>query len=466
MGLPRKTILRWFGMSFAMLLLAFSVRAQEESSSSKANQDEQQQNAYAELADANSDAASTANAPTPTPGYPLDGQIKELGTGLPWLGTTTPFRWGSFSLGSLEYDNVHDRLRPNNGLPASDLRLSILRTTFLFDRLIGKKRLVLQYVPQVAALNGQVRSNTGFNNSLSFGTIFELSPRLSVTVQDAFAQVHTRQLFPPDVLAADQLGGAVIQNNFLENPGRFIEELFSATVNYKISPRTLLTVSPMYRYARTTNNEANYLANGHTYEGSVTLTHAITPRRNIGIVQTGEVVRIVAPAKATARFYTTGLFYGEQLSQTWWVTGRFGAEIVSYSNAPAASHWMAVGSVTLLKDFSRKAVLAMAVTRGETFNNYVTDRRGDRADVSLGYHLTSRLVWNNGVGYYREIGSDPRIHAKYGATALEYHLSSGLSLFAHFDHRFQASNAPDLLSGTRGTFVFGVRWEPPKVPVK
>jgi hypothetical protein len=397
---------------------------------------------------------------------PYSGQITQAGTGLPLLGTTnTPLRWGDFSIPGFEYIGIRDSFVPAGQQPGIDATLNIFRTTLMFEHYIRKNRIVLQYLPQMAIFDGQLHANAGTNNLLALGTTFGLTSRLKLTIQDGLVQVHSNELIPERYLSADANAGAAVQNSFLDTNGSFLANSTSATLEYNLSPRSTLTVSPMYRYARVlgAQTQTNYFADGETYYIVATVGYALTERRSVGLVESYQVQEETSASTtpASARFSSTGIFYREQLARSLWVTGEVSAEHQKYSDLPGAAHWDVSSQVGITENLSNRIGLALAYSRGETLSDYITTRRSDRIDGSLGLHLTSRISWNNGVGYFRELGSDPRTIGKYATSGLEYRFYGRFSLFSTFAYSFQDSNTPQLLSGTRKTGAFGIRWTAP-----
>jgi hypothetical protein len=446
------------------LFVTSTVRAQEDASKPKVEPPKAAAVTSPLAPKSEEDDTNAAKATPPGPADPYAGGIKDGGTGLPLYGTSkTPLRWGSFSIGSFEYIGIHDNFDPV-GVPIGPWsNLTILRTSVVFDRYIKKNRIVLQYLPQLAILNGQVHSNAGANNNIALGTMFALTPRLTLTVQNSFVQVHSNQLIPERYLAADAYAGAVVQNNFLDTKGSFIADTVSATIQYGVSPRTTLTISPMFRYAKATDNQINYVANGETYQGVIALGYALSPYRKVGVLESYQLVRDTkGTVPSSARFNTSGVFYSEQLGRSLWVTANVGAEHQSYSDFKEAAHWGLSGGMSLVEDFSRRVGVVLAYTRGLTFNNYLTTQRSDRVDGSLGIHATRRLSWSNSVGYFRELGTGPRTSGKYGTTGLSFAMFGQLTAFSDFAYAFQNSNTPQLISGMRRTLSFGIRWQPPR----
>ena len=436
---------------------AISSRAQESSSATKPEQ-EQGQGGTGAIQGPQGDEAKPVQAGSPS--SPIDAQIHPAGQAVPWLGTSSPLHWGSFSVGGVTYSQVHDDFRPQGGLPSNVINLSIFRTALIFDKKFHNQEIVLQYEPQLAILNGQVGSNAGTDNALFFGTTIQLTPRLALTLKDAFAQVHSRQLFPQNFLAVDQQAGNVIQNNFLQNPGSYVMNESAAVFTYLVSPRTTLTISPAYRYSRVTNkDQGNYVANGHDYAGALAVTRALTPQQNFGITYKTEYLRATnVPNAAGTHFNTVGLFYSYQLAKSWLVKTEIGDIISQYPGGLPTTNSFG-GGAALVKSFA-KAAVTVAYGRGLLQQNFITGQVGDRGDILLGILVTKRLTLNGGGGYYRETGGDPRTKGSYTSSGIEFGLAEHLALFASYSHTFQSSNSPQLLSGTRNTVIFGIRWAP------
>src|SRR5438309_7738848 len=95
-------------------------------------------------------AEEVSTTPTPNPPNPYQGTITSIGTGLPFLGTTSPLRWWDFSVERFEYIGVRDEFAPQQGGPVARTNFSILRTALIFDHYFRQtdSRIVLQYLPQ------------------------------------------------------------------------------------------------------------------------------------------------------------------------------------------------------------------------------------------------------------------------------------------------------------------------------
>lgn len=401
--------------------------------------------------------------PPQGPPSPYSGTIKDVSTGLPLLGTSrTPLRWGPISIFTFDYIGIHDDfdavLQPNT--VTTDL--AIFRTGIMFDHALykDKSRIVLQYLPQMAIYDGQVHANAAMNNTLSLGTKFQITPRFSVMVSNEFLQTQQNPLIPQNYFVSDGRVGALSQNNFLTTNGNFIADTASAVFEYGLSPRTNITISPTYRYSRTTNNSISYQTDGSTYSAGISLGHALTARRTVGVTDTFQYLdQTTAGAAGTAKYNTIGVFYSEQLARTFWLSISAGGVYQAYSNIAQNNGWGFNGTVSVIKQFSNRIDGTLAYTRGISFNNYVNVARSDRVDASVSVRLSPRVAWSNGVGYYREL-ADPSTSGRYVTTDLGYHFFGNFSMFVNFTYDILNSSTPQLLSGDRRTLAYGARWTP------
>jgi hypothetical protein len=401
------------------------------------------------------------------PVNPYSGEIKEAGTGLPFFGTSsTPLRWGDFSIGRFEYVGLHSDSNYSAAATGTATDISMFRAGFIFDHYFWKSRLVLQYLPQLAIVDGQVHANASTNNTFNTGSKFVITPRLSVTLQNAFLQTKQNQLVPENYLATGFETGAVSQNNFLTSNGNYLSNTVSAAFQYDLTPRTSFSVTPSFGYANTTSTSgtAQYSVDGQVYQMSMSLSHALTAHRQVGISESFEYLRQTSGIQSYARYSTTAVSYSEQIAPFWWITGNVGTAHEINSNQPGAGNWSFSGGATLVGSLSRILGVALAYSRGTSFNNYVSTRLSDRIDASLALKLSSRMAWTNGFGYFREAGTDPRASGKYAMSQVAYQFYGNFSLFTAFAHTFQNSNTQQLPSGTQNTVEFGLNWRPPANP--
>lgn len=416
-------------------------------------------------------APQQQDAPPPAalpPGpQPLDTQIHPAGQAVPWLGTTSPLRWGDLSIGSFTYNYVDDRFVSLAGGPTQQIDLNILRTSIVFQHYFGKQLLLLQYEPQVAVLNGKFAGNAGMDNEFALGTTFNITPRFSFVLKDGFAQMSSRELYPPAYLAVDGQNGNLIQSNFLQNAGSYLSNTVTGIGVYQLSQRDSLTFSSAYRYAHADGNNAvgqqiQLVQTGDDFANSVAYTHRLTLRQSVGATYTLEILHqsqnVDFPGNTF--FNTVAGFYALQLSETWNLKGELGANFISYPNNVPPQHMLA-GTVAFVKNFKNDlGNFAIGYTRGVTNNNFLTARTGDLLQATYSQHLMKRLIWNNGAGYYRQTGADPRSFGKLLSSALDFEFAPSFFVSAQYSYLFQEADVADLLSGRRNTAVFGIRWQP------
>jgi hypothetical protein len=409
-------------------------------------------------------------SPAATGPNPLDTQIHPAGQAVPWFGGASPLRWGDFSIANFSYNYVIDHFQPFDGEPSEDLDLQILRTSLVFEHYFGKQHILLQYNPQLAVLNGKVAGNAGMDNEVALGTTFQLTPRFTFIFKDAFAQLHSRQLYPPDYLAVDQEGGNLIQNNFLQNAGSYLANTVTGVGVYQWSPRDTLTFSSAFKYAHATNdNDINNqvpVQTGYDISESVAYTHRLSLRQTVGAIYTFELLRetqnVAVPGNTL--FHTIAGFYALQLAETWAIRGEFGGNFTRYPNNTPPLNTLA-GGASIVKNFKNDlGNFALAYTRGRTENNFITAHTGDLIQAAYSQHFFKRLVWNSGAGYYRETGADPRDFGKTLDSSLAYEFIPNFFLSGQYAYLFQKATVADLLSGKRNTIILGLKWEPHRLP--
>lgn len=468
MNLVRRSMQTILYAWFLMLVLSSPASAQQDTGSTPPPKEDQPEPAARSSVWMPYGAAAADNAngqPVPDgPPNPYTGVIRNAGTGLPIFGTSkTPLRWGSFSIDFFEYIGIHDEFESATAPNTLSTEVTIFRTGLMFDHYIlkHKSRIVLHYLPQMAISNGEIHANAATNNNLSVGTKFDITPRLNLTLTDGFVQTHSNPLIPQNFLAVDANAGQLVQNNFVNTNGNFLGNTASAVLEYALTPRTNFTVSPLYRYSRAIGNAPAFVVNGQTYAARVSLSHAFSLHRTMGITDSYEYLRQSAlGAPQIARYNTTGAFYSEQLARTFWITLNTGVVSTSSSDLPMGNGFGFSGGFSLIKNFYDRVGLALAYTRGVTFNNYVTNQRSDRVDGTLSFALSRRISLSNNFGYYRELGVG-QTNGKYASADLAYHFFGNFSLFTSYAYTFTHSATPQLLAGDRRTLAYGLRWKPP-----
>jgi len=449
----------------AAMILSFSLASRAQEDTKPADQDQQQKDSSATSTGKGSDETPPPVAAVPD--HPLDTRVHPAIRAVPWLGTEGTLRYGPFSLKSVEVLGVDDQFSPTDGGPNVGTQLSLIRTNIGFDQTIKKSHISLTYTPELVTYNGHTGATVDGNNGLSLGDTFELSPRLTVAMTDQLALTHANQIFPDQYLLIDRETGGLVQTYFLENTGSYFENMFTTSVVYKWSPRLLLTVTPDYMYADTHGPKilAANLYIVDDFDNYFNLTYALTPHRTIGAYGSVDVVHPVRPKTFnTGLFRTVGAAYSEQLSPSFWINGTIGAEVARYPGFNA-NNWGVEGGFALVKTFGTSD-LALDYHRASTVANFIANHQIENADLSYGQTVFRPLKCTAGIGYFREIGANPRVIGKYAIFTAKYHLVGGFSLISSYSWRSQRSSTPELISGNRNTFFGGLQWNPGEAHLK
>jgi hypothetical protein len=470
----RKNSKPWLSVALgtfsALFAVAVSARAQSESGSKPVPPPQQQgqdpQTVPAEV-------SNTTNPPAvPTgPTTPINGTPKYAGTAMPWGGTASFLRWGPFSVTSFDYSFVHDSYQPVAPAPAqiSNRDLNTFHTNVAFDWSSKRVHFLVQYSPVLTIQNGDVPgTTTDINNSASANVTYVASSRLTMSITDSFVQARTRQFYSSDYLQPDVTSGNVLQNNFLTNGRTYINDSVSAVFGYRWSALTTITVSPQYGYSRTTMTGSSVVSSGESSGASIAVSHLLSASQSIGVMDTAEyfIGSNIATSNQTSNgrnldniFNTASVFYARQLSPTWWIQARIGAQASSYGGT-AGTEWSTSGGGSLVKKFERSSA-SLAYDRGRSFSNYyITNQSGDRIDLAYATELFGRLDWRASLGYYRTFGVGPGTQAKYAGTSLGFSLQRDLRLHADYVYRYQNSPSLQLLPGSQNTVIVGISWQP------
>ncbi len=369
------------------------------------------------------------------------------------LDSVSPLRWGSISVGSVEFGEVVSDFYPQIGPSHQDVA-SIMRAHIIYDREFRQSRLALQYQPRVAVVNGRAISNY-LNQNLVASTSFVLGPRWSMGLADQFNYYKTQSVFGDVFLDADSTSATTIQNRFIDGPGSWLSNGINADFGYLASPRTHLTLSEGFIY-----NESNGVSvspggiSSRNYNSNVSLTHDITQRMNVGAFYSFQLSQFSKSFSSTV-FQTFGGSYSQMLGNSWGFRGTIGASTAGYLSA---RQWTLSGSVGITKAFHRSTA-ALAYSRGETLTGYISNHYGDRIDLSYSAYLSRRLRASAGAGYQRDITQPSNLWAKYVSSQVSYQFLSRVSLFASYIYKWQRGDASQVFVGNRAVFQTGLRWD-------
>jgi hypothetical protein len=395
-----------------------------------------------------SDQAPTGSAAPP---------IQELGRG-GWLGgTTSPLRWRSLYINSLEIDQGYDQFSGGSSTPTGIFRTSFLQASVVYDLQLSRSRLAFQWLPEVGSINGHFANNLSNENvGLDYGTL--LTPRLSMHIRDQFEYSTARNLFFDSYLYAAQTpGNQSVQNTFLDGPGTRLANNAMVTVDYRLSPTTDLVLTPGFNYAKQSAG-SKIIVGSKEYTGAVHVTHQFSPTMSAGLLYITNAVKFDNVAGYVI-YHTVGGSFTKQLSPTWFFNSALGVSRATINGS--SSYWTLFGDAVLQKKF-RVSSVGLTYSRGLSLEQFATQYYTDRVDLAYSMQLTRRLFASVGSGYERAGGSQ-KVSGEYASSQVGYNLLRSLSLIGTYTYRSQVGDLSQLYTETRHTGYITLRWTPPRV---
>jgi len=129
-----------------------------------------------------------------------------------------------------------------------------------YTRRLRRSRLVLQYNPRILMVNDQV-TLAAANQDSAIDLLFAPAPHLTIGLSDGFNYFGRVQTFNDKTLNSNNLSGAV-SNPFLNIQQRTLLNSFAVPINYNMSARSSLLISPLFNYVRTEENKDAVSASG------------------------------------------------------------------------------------------------------------------------------------------------------------------------------------------------------------
>lgn len=396
-----------------------------------------------------SDSTSPADsAPVPNAGQLSDGsEVRQLG-GAGFLSSNFGLtHWGPFSLGTTELFQAYASA---NGVSPS--LLTELRTNVVAEHRFGHQNFVLQYSPKLTVVDGQLLQNFS-NQDSSLSSIFNLTPRLNLAVDEHFQIFNTNYLDGGSFFSTDSLTTRSTQQAFLQgtNPSRYLTNSVNASFSYGLSGKTRLTITPTYSYSRVSGLTSPLSSN--TYGATFGFDHALSATRSIGVFYSRETIRIQEHGGAFVSPYdNTGLSYNAQLTPTWGIRASIGAFREGF---PSGTEWSGSANINTEKSFGKSAIV-LAFYRGQGLAGVITAGTTNRADVTWRYLLSRKLQLANTAGY----AAYSPVTGWYSSTNLEYAFRPNFSWFASYSYKNQTGDGFQIASIRSNFVVIGLRWHP------
>lgn len=340
---------------------------------------------------------------------------------------------------------------------------SSFRAIVVLDRAFKNSHFAVQYQPRLLILNGDVHADTADLNT-AWSTLFAISPRLNVSLTNGLIYYSRVGQFDNLDLMSDITTGALVESNFLEGGGHFLEDRTDLAFKYQLSARSRFEVTPFFQYYYSTGTQAIGYSFGFglnaNYSYLLSPTKSVTFSYQIDDTHFSELL-------PTTTYQTFSVNYAQQLSPTWRFSAGGGATtsgsnvVDTGTNAqPTRSmQWTENGTFNLIKTFSNSSV-AFSYYRGQATGIQITNGFADRSDLSFQSKLNPRLGMAIGGGYYREFLSATNTSGLYSTAGLDYGLTERWFLQLQYGYKHQQNGGATYQSGDLQFVSFGIRWQP------
>jgi hypothetical protein len=397
-----------------------------------------------------------------------DSYIRQIGTSGLLAGSRQGIGWGSLYIPSASASGFVDQPEGTQTVPGATYTSAVLQTTVVYDHKIGASRLALQYRPSVAIANGQVVGNFS-NQNTSLDWLIYTRPRWNVKFSDNFRYYYTQQSFGYSYLDVNPVTSGAATNTFLDGPSRWLSNNANLSVDYALSRRSSIAITPSYTFSESGTRMA--LSRGSSYGGTLSWNYRTSERQTVGVQYTGQLLHDVVPGTSAVTtntttdtiFHTMAGTVGRELSATLFARGSIGA--TTSASGQNTRQWYVYGAFGLVKHLGRSS-LGLNYSRGDTLSSgLIANQYADRVDLTYQSQTGNRLYWSLGGGYLRQVQSGG-FAAWYATSDLQFLLAPRAGLFATFDYtrKNQSTNTNHLFSGNRNIYSFGIRWQPARVP--
>jgi len=446
---------------FLLIGINGNIRAQQETSPPQQQSQDKDKDKDANAQQKPDAAPDNAASPTTLTGNVLGPNSDTLQVHL--MGGAKPLPTGrvsSVQLGPvyLQSADFYQALEVVNASTLPDTlyeSVSIFRADLVFDHAWRTSRVAVQYEPRLTITNGLVQTSTS-NLNAQWGTLFALTPRLSLGLKDGFGYYGQQAQFDGLNLEADLTTGTLVQAHFLDGPGHFLNNRAEADVRYLMSPRNRIDITPFFDYYSASGAEAATVTESKSPGAEFGFYRLLSPNRTIGF---GYAVQDTIFGNMLPRtLYQTGdVTYAQQVSPTWRYSATVGATRATTAVGPPALTTIAnLNVIKVLRD----ATLAFQYYRGQDTGLQITNGFADRYDTSYTRHLQHRTRLTLGVGYYRQFLAATNTSGLYASAGVGYQIAERWFLESFYTFKDQQNGGANFNTGTLHFASFGIRWEP------
>lgn len=385
-------------------------------------------------------------------------------------GRVSAVQFGPIYLQSVDFLQTFDALTVSGQNGVDWGSFSELKAIIVFDHSFRDSHIAIQYEPRFLVESGTVSTDAS-DLSAGWSTVFHLSPRLTALANSNFDYYSRVGQFENLGLLSDLTTGGVVQSNFLEGGGHFLEDRTELGLQYLVSPRGRFEVRPYFQYYESVGvTGSQVIGNSYGFGVNADYSYLLSPTKSITFNYQMEELHYSSSIPATT-YQTIAVSYSQQLSQTWRFSAGGGAA-VSATNSPSgttgtpigrSTEWTENGQFTLIKSFANGSV-AFSYYRGQQPGVQITNGFADRYDLSCTRQLTRRLGLNLAVGYYREFLSATNTKGLYASSGLEYAITERWSTNLQYGYKNQRNGGALFQTGDLQYVSFGIRWQPGRRP--
>jgi len=457
------TFWRTISISIISAALCCGVARAQESSTPTQQQDpnnpvSQNSDSSAPKEGASQDSQSADNdIKTPLPVAP-SLEVHPVGSSISLPQYDTLLRWGPVYVRTLEFSQSYDQI---SGAPTAGQGIfnqgsfdtSILRASIVYDRVIGQNRLELEYDPRLTIVNGVVGKDY-LNQSANLNYVQTLSPRWTLGLSNSVAYYSVRQLYGDYFLPVNTIAPGALPSSFLDSGGSWLNTNSQVSLAYALSPTSTLTISPNFSYSYVTGTTSGGgSGNVYQYGAQLNWTKQLTAHRSINAAY---YYRAVESAGSSVPYQSIQVGITQDLGPSTVIGGSIG---LLSSGFPSNQDNTVAGSVQLSRKLGR-AVGSIGYYRGmPLFSELASQGVSQYVQGSYQVNLSQRWYLSVQGGYENSLTSNIiNVSGKFGSAEVGYRLTPQISSYFSYTYKTQGGTDALLLSGTRKSYVAGLRW--------
>jgi hypothetical protein len=330
---------------------------------------------------------------------------------------------------------------------------SVLRASIIYDRMIGRNRLEIEYAPRLTIINGTVGSDY-LNQTGSLNWVQTLSPRWTLGLSNSVGYFSVRHLYGDYFLDVNTVTPGTVPSSFLDGGGSWFNTNSQVTLAYAISPTSSLSISPNFAYSHVTGTlNGEVPTNIYQYGAELDWKKQLTPHRSINAVY---YYRVVQDHTDTVPYQNGQVGITQELGPS----TVFGANVGLISAGFGSGRDYALsGSVQLTRRFGHSEA-SIGYYRGmPLFSELASQGYSQWVQGNFRVDLSRRWYWSAQGGYEDSMTSKiVDVSGKFASTEVGYRITPQISGFFSYAYKTQGGSDPRLLTGTRSYYLGGVRW--------